>query len=583
MEDPFQSKHGYLPSLYRQATQQLPSSKLRDEIDSTMHKVQEEIKAPAASTKEAFSACFKHIIPHIKNNQFGLELKDMPIYAGDISAWKPYKPGCPCYLLTMKVGKISGKELDPGYVVFPMPKITPKSIKVYNLDVRSEDKQHLCPKKMYLALFQVLETGLDKLRTIVEKEKSRSRLSRRSDATIRTDASPSRRTESKRSRKKSDASAAYKSSDDDPENHRKDIPSRTSVRTNISRQRSERSMSRMSVTTNQTATTVNDPPNGTVNGGTNGVPHGILPQLTSESIHRAEAMRTRKRSDASFITDKSRPMSDLTLLQVPFSLESRSSRRTSTTSELRRPPSEVTVILVPQQPEEKKPDPAAKPPIDKPKKQPKPVEIIEVPDISLIEEEDNRFLLMTLKNGNEIELIPTITASNGGGPLFVAKPHENDENGNSDLRWRISFAPNEEVILKAITSGDKNQRLMAAKLVSNMCQKEWKLRSITPYHIKTVLLHDIDFQVDNTPRWQRFTIDECVRNILLRLLSFIRSKQLPHFFENEFNLWGHISSQQFSIMKNALERIMRDEREIIRVLKRMRIPPIIHSENDNFQ
>ncbi|XP_069141450.1 uncharacterized protein [Argopecten irradians] len=579
MEDPFQSKHGYLPSLYRQATQQLPSSKLRDEIDSTMVKVQEEYQAPPASTKDAFSACFKHIIPHIKNNQFGLELKDMPIYAGDISAWKPYKPECPCYLLTMKVGKITGKELEPGYVVFPMPKMTPKSIKVYNLDVRSEDKQHLCPKKMYLALFQVLETGLDKLRTIVEKEKMRSRLSRRSDATIRPDASPTRRTESKRSRKKSDASAAYKSSDDDPDNQRKEIPSRSSVRTNISRQKSERSASRLSNMTNQTATTttIDAPPNGNANGASSDPTKGILPQLTSESIHRAENMRTRKRSDASFVSDKSRPMSDLTLLQVPFSLESRSSRRTSTTSELRRPPSEVTVILVPQPTEEKKPEPAAKPPIDKPKRQPKPLEIIEVPDISLIEEEDNRFLLMTMKNGNEIELIPTITASNGGGPFFVAKPHENDENGNSDIRWRISFAPNEEVILKAITSGDKNQRLMAAKLVSNMCQKEWKLRSITPYHIKTVLLHDIDFQVDNTPRWQRFSIDECVRNILLRLLSFIRSKNLPHFFENEFNLWGHISPQQFSIMKNALERIMRDEREIIRVLKRMRIPPTIYS------
>jgi len=370
------AQHGYLPALYRQTTEALPSTKLREEISRTLRKtIREDIK-PALATRQEFLASYIPLMPHLKHNAFGLEVREKPIYAGDIPQWNVYRQEYPSFMLTMKVGKLTGKHLEAGYFYFPMPEKTSKNVKVYNLDVRSEDKLNLSPKKMYHALYQVLEAGIEKLKQTADQE----------------------------------------------------------------------------------------------------------------------------------------------------------IKKTGTTS-------------------------------------------IVIPEVRLIEENNQHYLLYIPPRGGPVEIIPTIAVSNEG-PFFVAKPHLIDENPNSDMLWRVCYASNEEAIMKTVASGDKNQRLLAATLISTMCKKEWKLCAITPYHIKNVLLHEIDFQVDNSPRWQRFPLDECVRLLLIRLTECVRSKRLTQFFEEDFNLWSHFSDRQFSMMKSSLERLMRDEKEIIRVLKRMRVEPI---------
>ena len=156
----------------------------------------------------------------------------------------------------------------------------------------------------------------------------------------------------------------------------------------------------------------------------------------------------------------------------------------------------------------------------------------------------------------------------------MAKPFENDEHTNSDMLWRVNFSTNQEHIMKAITSGDKKQRINAAKVLMYACKREWKLKHVTEYQIVNIMMHEIDFQIDHSPRWQRFTIDECLHLLLLRMLEFTRSKFLPHFFEQDLNLWSHLTERQFAFMRGLLEQLTLDDEELMRFVRRIRANPI---------
>ncbi|XP_061186616.1 uncharacterized protein LOC133194726 [Saccostrea echinata] len=385
-------RHNYLPSLYRQTTEKLPLTRLRREIDLTMKKVLQTEIPVSPVAKELFDQCMSHLLQYLKTNQYNLDCSEPPVYAGDVTPWTPYKKECPCYLIQMKVGKLGGTYVEPGYVVFPLSvKKDKKVIKVYKLDLRSDDKQHLSPKKMYKAVFLVFEAAIVKLKKSLAKSRS---------------------------------------------------------------------------------------------------------TLTTASYQSTETTKVTK-------TDK----------------------------------------------------PAI------------------VPNIYLKTRDKDLCLVMSLPGGNEVELIPTITVS-PDGPFIVAKPFEHDENPASDMLWRTNFSPNEEHILNAVTNGDREQRINAAKILTFMCQKEWKLNHVTAYQVKNILMHEIDFQIDHSPRWQRFTPEECMHLILLKMLEFSRERFLPHFFEEDLNLWGHLTDRQFRFMCNELEQLTRDDDEMLKVISRIRVDKI---------
>lgn len=385
-------RHNYLPSLYRQTTEKLPLTRLRREIDLTMKKVLQTEIAVSSESKELFDQCMSNLLPHLKTNKYNLDCSEPPLFAGDVTPWTPYKKQNPCYLIQMRVGKLDGTYVQPGYVVFPMSiKTDKKVVKVYKLDLRSEDRQHLSPKKMYKAVFLVFEAAIHKLKKSMTKRKN-------------------------------------------------------------------------------TLTTVSD------------------------------------------------------------------SARESTT---------LTIS-------------------DRP---------VIVPNLCLTTRNDDLCLIMSLPGGHEVELIPTITVS-PDGPFIVAKPFEHDENPASDILWRLNYSPNEEHIMNAVTNGDREQRINAAKILTFMCKKEWKLNHVTEYEVKNILMHEIDFQIDHSPRWQRFTPEECMHLILLKMLEFTRERCLPYFFEEDRNLWDHLTERQFRFMRNQLEQLTRDDDEMLKVISRIRVDKI---------
>lgn len=374
-------RHEYLPSLHRQKTENPPKTRLRDEINLTLERVLKEDIKPLETTKKQFLLCMNSLHSNLKNNPFKLEMKESPIYVGDIPPWKPLDPLIPSYLIPLKVGKMVGQQLEAGYAVFPMPKEkTEMSIKVYNLNLRSEDFLHLCPRKTVLSVYKVFSWAIQKL--------------------------------------------------------------------------------------NRHSTS-----------------------LTIDSSGRYSAM-----------------------VDVDLKLQFR---------------------------------------------------------------DDVPHLLLILPEGQKVEMIPAIAVSKRG-PYYVTRSFEHDINPNSDMRWRINYSMNEEAIMRAIASGDKLQRIHAAKLLAYICRNEWQLRHITSYHIKTVLLHESDFEIDQTPRWQRFALDDCLKHLIRRLLDFVRSMDLPHFFDEDINLFSHIPLRAYTFMRTALDRFLREDEELARVVQRARLQKIVY-------
>lgn len=193
-----------------------------------------------------------------------------------------------------------------------------------------------------------------------------------------------------------------------------------------------------------------------------------------------------------------------------------------------------------------------------------------IPEVTLYENNDIYSLVLSFpRKGTYAEIIPTI-AETKTGPFYVAKPFENDTDPGSDCKWRINFLTNEMSILKTVSSGDNEQRRNAVKILNELCRLEWKLKPVTPYHVKMVLLHEMDFQVDHSPRWQRFTLEHCFTLLMRKLLDFVKLGRLPHFFEEELNLWAHLSKSQIHFMGQFLESLLEDESKLQRILRRLR-------------
>lgn len=166
-----------------------------------------------------------------------------------------------------------------------------------------------------------------------------------------------------------------------------------------------------------------------------------------------------------------------------------------------------------------------------------------------------------------IPLIPAIFLS-PDEPLYVIKPNLPDLDPTSDTLFRACYLTQEENILRKISTTDHGLRFDALKVIHTLCKQDWRLQSLTVYQLKNVLMHDIDFEIDNSPRWQRLTRDICVQSILKRLLYFVKKRRLPHFFQSEFDLFQSIPVKTLGFMQTPLERLVSNEPQLLRDLQR---------------
>ncbi|KAL4226930.1 positive regulation of mitochondrial fission [Mactra antiquata] len=166
-----------------------------------------------------------------------------------------------------------------------------------------------------------------------------------------------------------------------------------------------------------------------------------------------------------------------------------------------------------------------------------------------------------------IPLIPALFIS-ADDPLYVIKPNLPDIDPTSDTLFRACYLIQEENIIQKISTTDQGLRFDALKVIHTLCKQDWRLQSLSVYQLKNVLMHDIDFEIDHSPRWQRLTRDVCVQAILKRLLYFVKKGKLPHFFHSDFDLFQCIPRKTLGFMHTPLERLVSNEPQLLRDLQR---------------
>ncbi|XP_025107828.1 uncharacterized protein LOC112572387 isoform X3 [Pomacea canaliculata] len=181
---------------------------------------------------------------------------------------------------------------------------------------------------------------------------------------------------------------------------------------------------------------------------------------------------------------------------------------------------------------------------------------------------DLRFSIK-LACGWHADLVPCLCLPEDDGIYYVTRDYASFETqGQDDLTWKPCFSSREYQLLCSICRTDGSLRMRALHLLCHVLPRDWRLRPLTCYHLQTAVLHDVDFHVDFSPRWQRRTLEGCVHSILATLLHFLERQNLPHFDLQPVNLWAALTPKQLAVARSALERLLTNENALISLLRR---------------
>ena len=172
-----------------------------------------------------------------------------------------------------------------------------------------------------------------------------------------------------------------------------------------------------------------------------------------------------------------------------------------------------------------------------------------------------------LGNHLKINVIPAIVQDDTK-PILISRCYKYDQNPNSDMLWRLFYREKEDKILSLMDQADRGRRRKALKIMKTLFSKEYTLHGITSYHLKTVLFHTFDAEVDETPRWQRDVLETCILSLFRDLLSYLNLKSLPHFFQRENNLFENVPPRTLTKLRNRVAYIVSNENELVRILRK---------------
>ncbi|KAK7102234.1 cyclic GMP-AMP synthase-like [Littorina saxatilis] len=185
---------------------------------------------------------------------------------------------------------------------------------------------------------------------------------------------------------------------------------------------------------------------------------------------------------------------------------------------------------------------------------------------------DPQELTLSVKLGCDwtAELVPCVAAPAAvdSDLFYVTRRFTNEVYEKGDIKWRPCTVVKEHELLHSISSTDGGLRMRAMHVVCRLMSRDWRLAHISCYHVQTALLHDMDFQVDYSPRWQRCALETGVKSLLKTILYFVDRESLPHFDFNPLNLWEGMTSRQMTQARGALNRLLSNENALISLLRR---------------
>lgn len=101
-----------------------------------------------------------------------------------------------------------------------------------------------------------------------------------------------------------------------------------------------------------------------------------------------------------------------------------------------------------------------------------------------------------------------------------------DDTKGIDIAWRVSFYVAEKNKMRALGDGCRIQLL---RILTEMRDNEEALKSLSSYHLKTLLFHECAEQPD-VDEWSQGNIGIRFMDLLTRLKQCLIAKSIPHYF-----------------------------------------------------
>jgi cyclic GMP-AMP synthase len=115
--------------------------------------------------------------------------------------------------------------------------------------------------------------------------------------------------------------------------------------------------------------------------------------------------------------------------------------------------------------------------------------------------------------------------------------------------WRLSFQEQERKLI-----ANKGRLKPVGRLLKKIKKKE-QHNKIASYYIKTVLLFMVEQR--NDAFWQQ-PLSHVLLDVLETYTKYIRDKKIPYYWNEEYNLIGHIDDRTLTNFADRLEYIIKD-------------------------
>ncbi|XP_070542393.1 cyclic GMP-AMP synthase-like [Ptychodera flava] len=190
----------------------------------------------------------------------------------------------------------------------------------------------------------------------------------------------------------------------------------------------------------------------------------------------------------------------------------------------------------------------------------------DLPNIAVDDYEPGSVICIRIGDEISIDITPMIDLKRKEDPYpYLAKPFRYEREPKSEYYWRISCFEREKELLQTIKRADGGYRFKALKILKALRHDDAALRHLTTYHMKTVLLHMCDGQVDNF-KWQKHKTECCFMSLLEQLREAVQKRHLRHFVLTDVDIFENIPENVMVAIGNRLKILCSRERELGRLL-----------------
>lgn len=133
--------------------------------------------------------------------------------------------------------------------------------------------------------------------------------------------------------------------------------------------------------------------------------------------------------------------------------------------------------------------------------------------------------------------------------------------------WCYSFSEAEKKLFLQGEQGEVNSCRRQVLRILKALREELELQPLKSYHLKTLLLYECESQ-PSARQWSKDALSERFLDLLKRLEKCLRSKECPHYFIKDLNLFEMLNPKKCDELADRVNKILKQPGQVlIRLIK----------------